>query len=89
MWDSIDKPSFIYFDLIEFIDEAKMTDQEKIDHPTFFTIGGYLKKHDYKEAFKKSYEKASEADKAKIFNIPNFDANVFFEISGIDLRGKK
>jgi len=41
---------------------------------------------DYKEAFQKSYNEASEEDRKKVFNLPNFDADVFFEISGIDVR---
>ena len=42
----------------------------------------------YKGSFQASYAKASDADKAKLLKLPNFDAKVFFEISGIDLRKK-
>jgi hypothetical protein len=62
-----------------------MTDKEKEENPQFGNTEGYLKKLNYKEEFKKSYEKATKEDRKKIFNIPNFDANKFFEISGIDV----
>jgi len=45
---------------------------------------GYLKEIPYKEAFKKSFENCSEEDIKKTWNMPNFDAQLFFEISGID-----
>lgn len=47
--------------------------------------GGYLKKYGYKEAFQKSYEKASEEDKKAVKKLPNFNSKVFEEISGIKL----
>lgn len=85
-WDKCDKPNFICFDLTQWIPESEMTQQEKDDNDTYGNTGGYLKKLDYKEAFKDSYNKASEEDRKKIFNLPNFDADKFLEISGIDVR---
>ena len=60
-----------------------MTQDEKYNNPLHVDAGGYKKTLDYKEAFKKSYNEATEEDKQKIFNLPNFDAGKFFEISGI------
>ena len=88
-WDAADKPDFIFFNLTEWVHESDMTDQEKIDNPTFCTTGGYLKAHDYKEAFQAAYAEASDEDKAKLLALPNFDADVFYEISGIDVREKQ
>jgi len=88
VWDKADKPDFIYFNLTEWVYESDMTDQEKIDHPTFPTTGGYLKSCEYKEAFQKSWDEADEEDRAKLFELPNFDAEVFKEISGIDVTEK-
>ncbi len=85
-WEECDRPSFIYFDLTEWIYPSDMTDREKEDNKTHKTTGGYLKKYEYKEAFQKSWDEASEEDRKKIFNIPNFDAEVFKEISGIDVN---
>jgi len=74
---------------------GKETDREayiSCDKPDFLyfnlteVIDGRLVTKEYKEAFKDSYEKATQEDRDKIFNIPNFDADMFFEISGIDVR---
>ena len=48
----------------------------------YFDLNGMC----YKDAFQESYNKATKEDQKKIFNIPNFDADIFFEISGIDVR---
>jgi len=63
-----------------------MTEKEKEDNPTYQTTGGYLKSYTDKEAWQKSYNETTEEDRKKIFNLPNFDADVFLEISGIDVR---
>ena len=65
-----------------------MSDEEKEESPTHKTTGGFLKVYDYKEAFQSSYKNASEEDKELLLMLPNFDADVFFEISGIDVRKK-
>ena len=85
-WDCCDKPDFIYFDLTLWIYSKNMTDAEKAANESHANTGGYLKKLDYKEEFKKSYDKATQEDRDKIHNIPNFNAEKFLEISGIDVR---
>jgi hypothetical protein len=37
----------------------------------------------YKESWRKAYDGASEGDKLLLVKLPNFDADVFYEISGI------
>ena len=86
LWASCDKPGFIYFDLTVWVCSENMTIEEKEANESHGNAGGYLKKLDYKEEFQRSYREASEDDKKKIFNIPNFDADKFLEISGIDVR---
>ena len=39
----------------------------------------------YKESFKKSWENADHQDRIKIKDLPNFDPDVFYELSGIRL----
>jgi len=78
-------PDFLYFKLTEWVDEENMSDQEKIDNTKFHITGGYLKTHDYKDAFKKAFAAATEDDKKLLFALPNFDAEIFKEISGIDV----
>jgi len=86
LWDNTDKPEFLYFDLTVWVSKDNMTDQEKIENYTFHTTGGYLKELDYKEAFQESYAKATQEDKELLLKLPNFDAEVFKEISGIDVN---
>ena len=88
-WKNAKKPNFLYFDLTEWVTKEKMSDKEKADNPSYKTTGGYLKVYDYKKAFQKAYNKASDEDKALLLKLPNFDAEVFKEISGIDVNAKK
>jgi len=85
-WNNCDKPSFLYFNLTEWVADRNMTDQEKVDNDTSHTTGGYLKSYKYKEAFRKSWDKAEEADRKKVLSLPNFDNAVFLQISGIDVE---
>jgi hypothetical protein len=43
----------------------------------------------YKEAWSMAFAKATEKDIKLLKTLPNFDAEVFLEISGIDLRDKE
>ena len=85
-WRKAYQPDFLYFYLTEWIEEKDMTDKEKQDNPSYKTTGGYLKVYDYKEAFKKSWDNADKDDRARIKELPNFDAAKFKEISGIDVE---
>jgi hypothetical protein len=85
IWENCQKPDFIYFNLTIWINEFEMSDQEKIDNPKFYVASGYLKTYGYKEAWKKSWDNASLEDRKLILTLPNFDPEVFKEISGIDV----
>ena len=81
-------PAFMRFTLTEWIPDSKMSQQEKNQHPEYATTGGYLKKYTYKEAFRKSFEVARRKpdwpkQRQLLLNLPNFDAKIFEEISGI------
>ena len=84
-WEDAYKPKFLYFLLTEWIIQDNMTDQEKKDNPSYKITEGYLKVYDYKEAFKRSWDNADKDDRMRITELPNFDANKFKEISGIDV----
>ena len=84
--DELDFPQFFYFDLTEWIYEADMTDKEKEEFSTYKTTGGYLKKKKYKEAWREAWDKATEEDKKKCLTLPNWDNEIFKEISGIDVE---
>jgi hypothetical protein len=71
---------------MEWVYEAEMTYSEKENNPTYETTGGYLKVYSYKEAWARAYAEATDEDIELLKNLPNFDAEVFKEISGIDIR---
>jgi len=63
-----------------------MSDQEKADNPTYQKCGGYLRKNDMREEWRKAYGSATEEEIKMVRDLPNFDADVFEEITGLDLR---
>ena len=63
-----------------------MSEQEKKDHPFWKTTEGYLKTYDYKEAWRIAWDKASQEEKDKVKALKNFDAQIFQEITGIDIE---
>ncbi len=84
-------PSWLYFSLTEWIDESDMTDKQKEDDENDYykTTWWILVSYDYKEAFKKSYEKATREEQLEVKELPNFDADIFYEISGIRIEDEK
>lgn len=40
----------------------------------------------YKECFIESWNNADKKDRERVKDLPGFDSEIFFEISGIDLR---
>ena len=85
----IELPDFFSFGLTIWIKSREMTAKEQKDNKFHAVTGGFLKTRDYKEAFVASWKKATEDDKKKLFALPNFDAKIFKEISGIDVNEKK
>ena len=82
VWDKISKPSCLYFNTKEWIEFSEMTEEETKENPACKTAGGYLKTIPYKEAFTKSMQNASKEEIQQVKKLPNFDADVFEEISG-------
>lgn len=60
-----------------------MTDEEKAAHPEHETTGGYLKTVDFKTACGLMWDNLTDDEKESVKQIPNFDAAVFEEITGI------
>lgn len=71
---------------IEYVRIDTITDEEKAAHPESEAIGGYLKKHTEKDNARKWWAGLSSDDRNVIFNLPNFDAEIFKEITGIDVN---
>ena len=61
-----------------------MTDEEKKAHPEHETTGGYLKTVNFKTACRMMWGNLTDDEKEAVKQIPNFDAAVFEEITGIN-----
>lgn len=84
--EKLEFPNYFYFDITEWILENDMTEEEKKVYPSYKVTGGYLKEYEYKEAFRKSWDKADDEDRRKTLSLPNWDNELFKEISGIDVE---
>ena len=65
-----------------------MTEDEKKAEPLFYVRGGYLKKYSWEEAWANYWRDSDEEEKQKVLNLPNFDAEIFKEVTGIDVEEK-
>ena len=70
-------------DVVEWVYEEDMTDEEKAAHPTYETTGGYLKVLDESECGQLWWGSLSDRRKEIIKAIPNFDAEIFFQCPGV------
>ena len=72
----------VSFDLTEWV---YYTAEEKAADPEKERKSGYLKVYTYEEAWANWWAKLSEKDKQTIKEIPNFDPEIFKDITGIDV----
>ena len=70
---------------LEYVWFDSMTDEEKAAHPEAETTGGYLKERTTADNARKWWAGLSADDRNIIFSLPNFDAAIFKEITGIDV----
>jgi len=67
----------------------EMSDAEKAEHPEHETTGGYLKIRNIADCYTQWWDNLSNRERQIIMNIPNFDANKFYEITGIKINGNQ
>ena len=85
----IDIPSWCYFDLTEWVSHDTATEEEKQKHKAEIeACGGFLKPINYKDAWRIAWNKASIKERKKLFDLPNWDNQVFKEITGIDAENE-
>ena len=77
---------YIPKNVVEWVHEENMTDEEKAAHPTYETTCGYLRVLDESESAQIWWDGLSETDKSTIKAIPNFDVEIFEECTGIKIR---
>ena len=73
-------------DVAKWIYASNMTDAEKEAHPEYKTTDGYLKVTHEAPNRQEWWDKLPEADKKTVMAIPNFDAEVFKQCTGIEVR---
>ena len=78
-YDALMSSPFLLTEWVEYT-QAEMDTEEKK------SIGGYLKQRTYKEACSLWWEKMSQENREIVQRIPNFNADIFLEITGIDVR---
>ena len=72
-------------DVLEYVWFENMTDQEKAAHPEAEITGGYLKQLDNSEGASIWWCGLTAYEKSTIMAIPNFDKEIFKEITGVDV----
>ena len=72
-------------DILEYVLFENMTSEEKAAHPEAEVTGGYLKQIDNSECGFIWWHELSDYKKRIIKTIPNFDKEIFKEITGIDV----
>ena len=77
--------SRIDFGRAEWIWTDDMTDEEKAEHPEHKTTGGCLRLRDYTDLCAEWWKDLTEEEKQTIKDIPNFDAEKFKLITGIEV----
>ena len=68
---------------LEWVDSAYMSGKEKEEHPEHETTGGFLRAMSPKEPAQHWWESLGKKDKEAVLSLPNFDAEIFREITGI------
>ena len=85
----IDIPSWCYFDLTVWVSHDTASEEEKTEHKAEIEIcGGFLKTINYKDAWRIAWNKASIEERKELFDLPNWDNQVFKEITGIDAENE-
>jgi hypothetical protein len=64
---------------------ANMTDDEKNENPKALVCKGYVKVFTYHEAWANLWKTLDDDQKNSFKTLPNFDSDIFKEITGIEL----
>ena len=72
--------------------DYNMTEEEKEQHPEYSVTGGFLKNVEAERERQEWWNSLTKEKKDSVMSLPNFDKNIFKEITGIDVNkfvGKK
>lgn len=72
--------------VVEWVYESDMSDEEKTEHLTYKTTGGYIKVMEKSESGQLWWNDLPDDKKAVIKSLPNFDAGIFEQCTGIKIN---
>ena len=72
---------------LSWISKCDMTDEEKTAHPEYKVTGGFLKHIEKETERQKWWDSLSDSQKKTVKQLPNFDKDIFKEITGISVEG--
>ena len=71
----------------KFVSRDEMSEDEKQEYSEYETIGGYLKIVTVSKADKQIWwNNLKEKERQEVLNLPNFDKDIFFECTGIEVE---
>lgn len=73
--------------ILEWVREDDMTNEEKENHPEYSSIGGFLKSVEEEKGRQSWWDGLTKVSKDIVMSIPNFDKDIFKEMTGIDVEG--
>ena len=73
------------FKITSWIKFESMSEEERKEHPNAAICGGYLKKFSYHEAWANLWKTLTDDQKSSFKTLPNFDSDIFYEITGIKI----
>ena len=73
--------------VLSWIWEDDMTDEEKEQHPEYSVTGGFLKHIEKETGRQMWWDGLSDRKKNIVMQLPNFDKDIFKEITGITVEG--
>ena len=72
--------------VLSWICDDDMTDEEKKQHPEYSVTGGFLKHIEKETGRQMWWDGLSDRNKTIVMNLPNFDKDIFKEVTGIDIE---
>lgn len=87
-YDILNRMPGEYIDLI-WTYSADMTAEEKEAHPDHETTGGFLKSVKIEADRQEWWNKLTKREKTEVMGLPNFDAEIFEECTGICVKGER
>ena len=73
-------------DVAEWVRDGEMTDREKEQYPGYSVTGGFLRSAKNEKERQEWWDRLAKEKKDAVMKLPNFDKDIFKEITGIDVR---